>query len=321
MDWTGWIHREGGSSFRHDALLCADERAFLDDMADLIQAGLSQGAAVHVAVDSAKIGPIRTRLGELAAHVSFADMAAVGANPALIIPAWREFVDGHPAERPLLGVGEPLWPGRAPDELVECERHEGLLNLAFADAPNFWLACPYDISGLDPATVEAAERTHPAIVESESGVSRANPSFAGIEALSRPHDEPLPAVPPSAGDLTFGIDDLPALRSWVASAAAGRGASRQAVEDIEIAVSEVATNSVQHGGGRGRLRLWVAGDRLVCEVADLGSIRDPLVGRVKPSPDRVGGYGLWMVNHLCDLVQIRTGARGTVVRLHVALDR
>jgi hypothetical protein len=35
--------------------------------------------------------------------------------------------------------------------------------------------------------------------------------------------------------------------------------------------------------------------------------------------DREDGFGLWLVNQLCDLVQIRTFAKGTVVRLQMAL--
>ena len=30
----------------------------------------------------------------------------------------------------------------------------------------------------------------------------------------------------------------------------------------------------------------------------------------------MGGRGVWLANQLCDLVQIRSGAAGTVVRLH-----
>jgi len=46
---------------------------------------------------------------------------------------------------------------------------------------------------------------------------------------------------------------------------------------------------------------------LICEVHDTGQIADPLAGRRLPSPTAVGGFGLWLVNHLCDLVQVRTG--------------
>ena len=35
-----------------------------------------------------------------------------------------------------------------------------------------------------------------------------------------------------------------------------------------------------------------------------------------PPLDQIGGHGLWMVNQLCDLVQVRSFARGSAVRLH-----
>ena len=94
------------------------------------------------------------------------------------------------------------------------------------------------------------------------------------------------------------------------------GLAREPARDFVTAVNEIATNSVRHGGGSGRLRLWSEERTLVCEVADRGTIGDPLVGRRLPDPHREGGFGHWIANQLCDLVQVRSSARGTVVRLH-----
>jgi hypothetical protein len=57
------------------------------------------------------------------------------------------------------------------------------------------------------------------------------------------------------------------------------------------------------------------GDDIVVEVADAGVIEQPLVGRLRPTVEQEGGRGLWIANQLCDLVQVRSGAEGTVVRL------
>ena len=67
------------------------------------------------------------------------------------------------------------------------------------------------------------------------------------------------------------------------------------------------------------LRVWAEDGSLVCEVTDEGVIADPLVGRRRPVLDRAGGRGLWIANQLCDLVQVRSGAAGTTVRLHARL--
>jgi len=88
--------------------------------------------------------------------------------------------------------------------------------------------------------------------------------------------------------------------------------------DLVLAVNEVATNSVLHGGGDGTLLVWSEGATLVCDVRDSGSFDHPLAGRERPRPDRVGGHGLWLANQLCDLVQIRSTEGGVAVRLHLS---
>jgi anti-sigma regulatory factor (Ser/Thr protein kinase) len=76
---------------------------------------------------------------------------------------------------------------------------------------------------------------------------------------------------------------------------------------------------VRHAGGRGTLRVWREPDALVCEVRDHGHFDSPLVGRERPEPLLLEGRGLWLVNQVCDLVQIRSSADGTVVRVRMDL--
>lgn len=74
---------------------------------------------------------------------------------------------------------------------------------------------------------------------------------------------------------------------------------------------------MRHGGGRGTLRIWQEPARLYCQVDDDGRITNPLVGRLRPDPDQLGGRGLWLANQACDLVQIRSTEAGTSVRVHI----
>ena len=76
---------------------------------------------------------------------------------------------------------------------------------------------------------------------------------------------------------------------------------------------------MRHGGGRGTLRIWREPDALLCEVADAGRLDQPLVGRERPLAGQPGGRGLWLVNQLADLAQIRCFEAGSVVRLHMRL--
>src|SRR6187200_2433092 len=114
-----------------------------------IEEGLDAGEPTMVALRVDAIEELCDRLGRRANDVWFVDMAQLGRNPGRIIPAWHDFVDEHGGgERPVRGVGEPVWAGRDGEELVECQLHEALLNVAFADARAFRLLCPYDARSL-----------------------------------------------------------------------------------------------------------------------------------------------------------------------------
>ena len=41
--------------------------------------------------------------------------------------------------------------------------------------------------------------------------------------------------------------------------------------------------------------------------------------RRRPALDVLGGQGLWVVNQVCDLVELRSGRTGTTVRLQMRL--
>jgi anti-sigma regulatory factor (Ser/Thr protein kinase) len=116
-------------------------------------------------------------------------------------------------------------------------------------------------------------------------------------------------------EVDFGPDGLARLRDVVAALANACGLARARVEDLVLAVHELATNSVRHGGGRGTCRLWREGAKLVCEVSDRGWITDPMAGRRRPATDQLGGRGLWLVNQLCDAMELRSSPDGTVVRV------
>jgi anti-sigma regulatory factor (Ser/Thr protein kinase) len=103
----------------------------------------------------------------------------------------------------------------------------------------------------------------------------------------------------------------------VARAADRAGFVPQRTQDLVLAVNELAGNSTRHGSGRGVLRVWREDEMLVCEVRDRGRIADPLAGRQRPDHESEGGWGLWIVNQVCDLVQVRSGSDGTVVRAHM----
>jgi anti-sigma regulatory factor (Ser/Thr protein kinase) len=135
--------------------------------------------------------------------------------------------------------------------------------------------------------------------------------------MSDPFAAPLPPAPLGAEVLSFGMADIAAARNLVCLLARASGLPTARVDDLVLAAHELVSNSIRHGGGVGTMRVWHDGQAVICEVSDNGRIGHPLAGRQLPSESSLGGRGLWMANQLCDLVQIRTLADGTVVRLHM----
>ena len=300
--------------FSHEAFVYTTSQEFLTGTVPFVLEALERDEQVLAVLSSEKIDLLRTEMAKNVHRVRFVDMATVGANPARIMPVWMRFVDKRVAGRGVRGIGEPIHAARSSAELVECQQHESLLNHAFDSTPAFRMLCPYDVA-LGPEVLEEASRSHPFIYNT----GRVVPSMGwGLEGgPARPHEAALPNPPTSFEQLAFAMGQLHDVRAFVTHHAAAAGFDAERTSDVVLAVNEVATNSLRHGGQRGTLTVWHEGATLICEVQDTGQIADPLAGRRIPSPAAVGGYGLWLVNHLCDLVQVRTGPGGSVVRLHV----
>ena len=305
-------------TFRHEALFYAGDADLVKQAASFVRGGLEQDEAILVALRSHKIEMLRDELGPDADGVRFAEMEEVGRNPARIIPLWRAFVtEQAAAEWRFRGMGEPIWAERSAAELAEAQRHETLLNVAFDGAPAWWLVCPYDTASLPGPVLDEAARSHPILTR--GGDRLDSGTYRGLASASAPFDDPLPDPPGAFEEMSFVDGDLRSVRGFVSRYAASQGLDPDRAADLVLAVNEVATNSVRYGGGGGTLRLWRTEGWLTSEIWDEGRIEDPMVGRVRPETARTVGYGLWLVNQLCELVQVRTFPAGSVVRLHLSL--
>ena len=114
----------------------------------------------------------------------------------------------------------------------------------------------------------------------------------------------------------FDHSGVTTLRHAIASAAATAGLSGDRLDDFVMAVNELLTNAVRHGGGGGRVQLWREAGVVVCEVHDEGPglPAEGLDHRERPAPDQPGGWGLWLAGRLTDSFETTTG-EGTTVRI------
>jgi anti-sigma regulatory factor (Ser/Thr protein kinase) len=294
----------------HRALFYQEPDEYLDGIWSFIAPALEAGDPVAIAVPGPKLKLVRDRLGdEGCARVELLDMVELGCNPGRIIPTVQAIAERRPGR--LHYVGEPIWPGRSPEEIREATRNEALINLAWP-AGEVLALCPYDAAGLDREVLTNAEHTHQGLVR--QGRPETSAAYGG--AVPPPAcDTPLTDPPPESLSIPFEAEDLGRVRSLVAEQAARAGLRRERVAELVLAVNELTTNSIRHAGSSGLLRVWREPGKLVCQVEDGGRIDDPLAGR-KRGLAGIGGLGLWMVNQLCDLVEVRTGQAGSTVRVH-----
>jgi anti-sigma regulatory factor (Ser/Thr protein kinase) len=94
------------------------------------------------------------------------------------------------------------------------------------------------------------------------------------------------------------------------------------VEDLVMAVHEVAINGLRHGRPPVTVRLWAAPERVQCAVTDGGpGFEDPFAGYVRGGGDELpeGRFGLWLARQLCDEVVMARTPEGFTTRLVVDL--
>jgi anti-sigma regulatory factor (Ser/Thr protein kinase) len=290
--------------YRGEAEFHASVQEFLQDAADALE-------PVLVALPGARLERVRQACGDTAAETRFEDIEAVGRNPSQLLPMIEDWVRSHDGHARVLS--EPVWPGRTYAETVECLRTEALINHVLADSPATIL-CPYDAARLDAETLAGAEMTHPTVMEG----GRRRPSRSYGDPITLQRAEQWPQEPPPSVVSEHHFDgSLTDLRHAVSEDPTLEALSAERRSDLVFAVNEAAVNVVQHGDRDCTARIWHDGHGVVSEVSSDTGLDDLWAFRRRPGPEATSGRGLWLINQLCDLVELRSGQSGTTVRMHV----
>ena len=134
----------------------------------------------------------------------------------------------------------------------------------------------------------------------------------------RPAHPGVPAAPRTdLLSVSFTIVAVATVRHQVRRHAADAGLAGDDLDDFVLAVHELVTNAVRHGGGGGHLHLQRQHDTLTCEVRDDGgggTLRPRL-----PAGDIPGGRGLWLAQHLTAGLMITAGPAGVSATVTVCL--
>ncbi|MDX6743673.1 sensor histidine kinase [Actinocorallia sp. A-T 12471] len=304
----------------HAVLPYPDEDAFLNAAVPFLRDGAKDGVPV-LAVTVGKTERLRR---ELAAHdgaISYIDSTDFYLHPARIVARVRDLAEHEAGTGGIRLLGEQAWLGRTHLENQEWQRVEALVNVVFART-RAHIMCAYDLRLPEPI-LRTARLTHPELADGLG--RRPNPDYQNPhEYLSSADRTPLAPAPRDSAFVSVGSRDLRDLRALVSVHARRHGVAGTRLHQLLVAVTEVATNALDHGEPPVTLRMWPEGGGLVCEVADEGRWAPDgpeHVGHVPPRPHEQARLGLWAVRMLSGAVHVRTGPHGTRVRIHTPVGR
>ncbi|NMO52906.1 sensor histidine kinase [Actinoplanes sp. TBRC 11911] len=283
----------------HEAFVYDDDEDFVAALVPFLTDGLRDGEAVVAAVAKHNTNLLRRGLGDDADRVTFIDRDTWYVRPATTIAGWTDLLTsvrarGHESIRI---IGEVAFGSRTRHD--SWVRYESAVNDIFATAPA-WIICPYDTRRLPGRIIADARRTHPVVTADRRGPSE---SYQQPADLLRTLAEPLPPI--SRAPLVTMSLDVPMgarrARYVVQAVAEGLGWPRPAIDDLLLAVTEIAVNSVIHGRAERHLSVWIEPTAITCEVTDHGDgLADPLVGYRPPAQSVEHGVGLWLAHQLSD---------------------
>jgi anti-sigma regulatory factor (Ser/Thr protein kinase) len=306
-------HAAAADGLRHAVLFYRGIAEYHAAISRFVRVGLARSEAVLLAVPGAQSLLAADRDLGRPDLLTVTDTEELGRNPARITPELRAFSDQQ-AGRPVRIVSESAWPDRTAAESCEAARQEALVDRALAGIAGTVL-CPYSRE-LPPGVLADAAWTHQWQLNRDAVVPSS--AYRGPEAMPAACTLPL-TRPPADAECVEYHQDLRAVRAMTLAAGRRAGLPPDRASDLMLAVSEVAANTLRHTRTGGVVRAWQRDGELLCQIADSGVIGDPLAGLRRPRPDQPGGQGLWLVNQVCDLVELRTGQAGTEVRLRMRL--
>jgi len=159
-----------------------------------------------------------------------------------------------------------------------------------------------------------AQRSPQPLADLLAQLRRANPDDDTCILAARPL---VDQAPDHLLNLPFELDTLVSVRHAVADRCAAAGLVDGPLYWFVVAVNEITTNAVRHGGGSGQLTLWLDRGLLYCRVVDHGPgfPADRHSVDIRPEPDALGGRGLWLARQGSATVTVETGPDGSRVTL------
>ncbi len=307
------VSGENGA-FRHRAVCYSSTRDLLDALVPVLRSALDRGEPVWAALDEPTANALQSRLGAAGADVLLVEQADLHgwsgqtAAARCAMQLRERTADGHP----LTVVIQHTATFDGPSGAYWGEL-DAAFNVALPGLP-ITMVCAFPAQAR-PRVLDRMYATHPELLADrvtgnpryrEQGPAHA----ANLSAAA-------PPLGPATGTLDFGagLAGLAELRRQTERYANVAGLDRQTADDLVLAVDELASNSIEHGAGRGTATFWVQPGQVIAEVHDAGRLTEPFPGLRPPDPHQLRGRGIWLSRQLCATVHLWTAADGTRVRV------
>jgi AcrR family transcriptional regulator len=243
----------------HEALIYSTDADYAHILAPFLGEAVAEGGAAIAVASPGRIELLQDALGREREEVSFFVAEEWYRRPGATLAAWRTQLDECDRARTVRAVGEVPFAG---DDaaLARWTSYESLFNRAFAGR-EAWVICPYDTRGLPEEIVAGARRTHPVV---SAGTHRAqSPEHFAAHELGAALAPSIRRTGAAYGALTsIDVHDPIALRRAVAWDARAAGVPEDLVEDVILAIHELARVAQDVTIRTGR-----AGGEWFCEVA------------------------------------------------------
>ncbi|MEV0385001.1 ATP-binding protein [Nonomuraea sp. NPDC050643] len=112
--------------------------------------------------------------------------------------------------------------------------------------------------------------------------------------------------------------DLELIRGLVRAHARRGGLRGERLDDLVLAVNEAVTNVLDHGDGVGMVIARSSTYAIAVDVVDpAGRLSAHHLAEAKVDPTSSHGFGLWVIQRLCDRVELEQSDQGSRLRLHM----
>lgn len=286
-----------GRGLIHHGLLHPPSADLTATLAPLIMERLARGETVLAAVPPSTAAELPARLPTLAGlHIT--DSGELYRHPGRVLAYYGAWLAKTEPE------GRPATIVAVPDPDDDDQHREALwmhvdavTTVALAEQ-NLTLICAYSHH---PATADAVHRVHPSLL---NGTIMPNPDYLPAEQFVARYPLPPPAElgEPDFTHIIEHLRELSPLRQIVSAYATRAGLPADRSEDVVLAVTEIASNAIEHGSPPATARLWTTSTSMICQITDTGRYTRPLAGLLPPPSTQFRGRGLWMVHQLCDQV-------------------